>query len=371
MRGKKNFTKDIMDSIDFTKLRGLGVVEKAPEKVSTRPPLVSVSRELVNSTIKDNYDKDQKQYTLFDLLEKPIQQRIEQEQERRLAVEYLHLSQGESRLISTLANLLYDQNRTDKSGNIVLEEHNKTIFPRGDQKKERTSPILSVKAQDLYKSYTGKVNPSGRDRLQIYETLLGLTSNRVFIWETKNDKGKQVIERDHIPYIFLKEIIPVEGLNEDERTRLRSNTLGSGDIPKIAEYKIYLNPVFISHWYVLRPRDLEERTVKLTGGGRISTAITRWRDYLMTFISSKKFETEIGEEKLIYKLGLEKKYKSRGANSEFIQTKIKEAIRVSTELKIIKTTRVEKGRLGERKYCFTLNKDFYNEYNDILEGESV
>jgi hypothetical protein len=316
---------------------------------------VAVSRNLIDSTYNSNYEiLEEGQPSLFDQLDRQTKTRIVTEEgEKHLATEFLHTTQQESRLLSTIANLYYDKCDTH-NGKPEARKGDLVVFPKG---KQRMTAVLKVTPQELYKEYTGKSNPSGNERTQINKTLINLTKNRMFVWESNKE-----LEKDYLPYIWLGETMSTEGTTEEEREQFKAKGLTSQDLGKADNLKIFLNPVFLGDWYMLRPRDIEEKTILLAEKNKISPALTRLRDYLMGILQRGKDETEIGEVALIYKLGLEKTYKNRGLNSPDIQDRIAEAISLCKKLKIINSYKKGTNRDGGGKYTFCLNKNFLDDY---------
>jgi hypothetical protein len=122
-----------------------------------------------------------------------------------------------------------------------------------------------------------------------------------------------------------------------------------------------LNPLFtdqIDTKFIVFPEDIDRRTAIAAGSlnGRYPEAIIRLRDYLVREISNKRFNPEIGAEKLPYQLGLDGFIKDRRRKK--IKETIEKAFNAVKALGLVEKIEEIPGAQGQKKYVFSLNKEW-------------
>lgn len=274
------------------------------------------------------------------------------------------LTPAEDKLINAIYNLLHQksENKNTKSeffygGNIQGQ-----LVDYGPQK--AMAVRLKIRPAELYKEFTGTDLYSGKDIINIKNTLYGLTKKQHLIRydrhrnEKRGRKTVKVIDRIE----YLQSLIQIakwyEGMTDKE-----VKNLDAGD-QTIREQKeeliLVLHPLFtdqIDDKYVEYPSDISQRTAIACGGPMSVTAsVIALRDYLLREISAKRDTSTLNEENLISKLGLTS-YKESG-RKKLLDTRIKEAIEACTKLGIIIDTKIETGAQDQIKYTFTINSDF-------------
>lgn len=276
----------------------------------------------------------------------------------------IKLTPSEDKLISAIYNLLHAKS---ESKNIESEQFYSGNYTTHLVKHGNTtskSAVLRIRPSELYKEYLGKDTYSGKDILNIKNTLYGLCDKKFLIQydrqrrEKSGAKEKILVDRieDFQPIIRVMNYI--EGMSPKEVKSLDEGNQTIRD--QKGELILALNPLLtdqINSKYVEYPSDINKRTMIASGGAmRVTESIIDLRDYLLREISAKRYKCPINEETLINQIRLTS-YEKSGRKKQ-LHRKIKEAIEASKKLGIIIDFDMQIGARGQRKYIFILNPDF-------------
>jgi hypothetical protein len=219
---------------------------------------------------------------------------------------------------------------------------------------------------ELYTAYCGSKEYSGKEISEIKSVIDSLQAKMFLIKYDRISKvkvGRKLEERtDRIEHTrpLLEVIKYTKGLTNSEKECLDK---GEGD-EKIREKKskiiFRLHPVLtdqIDMKWVDYPQDINQRTAIASGGKqKVSGAINTLRDYLMRELSAKRYECEINSEKLPYLLKLDNYIRDK--RKKLIQETINNAFKACMNLNLLLGVKEAIGASGQKKYVFTLNKDF-------------
>lgn len=261
----------------------------------------------------------------------------------------IRLEAAEFNLLMALCFLLHDksENKDTDLERYLMGNH----FPEGKIYEMeyggqlRSAPSLMIEESELIKEYLGRDNYSGKDQKNILSILDKLTE-KVFITileQTVKNKKDTIKLRDYLPLIRKKEI-----------------TSGSGK--KI--YIITLNPIIVEQIktkYVLIPRNLRKRISKEIGHGNSITQATNLLIYYLFHqrtkenykAATKSYITEINEDNLFGKLGLDKHIKRRQPKRAI--TSLDEAIRICIGIGLCKKANRVEGKQRQWKWRFELH----------------
>ena len=272
------------------------------------------------------------------------------------------LTPPENRLVTAIRSELFNksENKDFNSERYYMGNY----FPHGEVIKTNfggqimTVPHLLVSRGDLYKAFLGKDKYAGKDQKDI-DRLLRSFSQRYFLTIYKQHvsiNGQIKINRitEYLPLVRLKRLD--KGLSEIEDGLLDQGgdfTNGNG------EYLLAINPIWVDQIktkWVEFPHDLNTRLGNAVGHwNKITPATTYLINYLFHQRSTKNFVTEINEENLFIKLGLDKYIKRR--KRKLAESYLEESIRVSKEIKLCQNVEKVMGAQGQTKFIFTINDE--------------
>ena len=316
------------------------------------------SGHLIDQTLK--YKNASKQLTLFDLLDE-TKEKIGDSLVEVKALG-IRLSASEDKMLKALSKILYErQNPILNSGN--FKNANSQDFPfcsYGGKEQKAAAPILRISPATLYKAYLDSDDYSGADIKFINKTLFEL-SRKVFliVYDRKRtENGKKVTDRIEDYQSLVKIMSYIEGLSESELEALES-----GDTlirEKKNELIIGLNPIFVDQIntkYIEFPSDINKRTTIAAGGPNlVSDSTVILRDYMLRELSAGRLQAEINEESLPLLLRLDRYIEQR--KKSLVAKRISSAINTVKNLGIISSFKIIPGADGQKKYVFTLNKNF-------------
>jgi hypothetical protein len=311
----------------------------------------NASGSIVDQGLNNNYEIDKKQLTFEDLGLRT------QERDLELGI---NLPAGARALKNTLERLFFE--KSSKSG---LGNYKPTVALLFGV--EHTAPRYLTSHQELAREHTGKTKPSGSDILEVRRNLKVLSEKtHMFTMRGAKDKsGNRPVLVDHARII----INLVEGYEEVTEAEDATLTRNSPTIATLKKGKILLtgNPIFaldIDRKYVPKPTDINERIRDASGSNKPSEAISRFSDYLHRQLTDPVTKAtgrhEIGEDKLIYALGLDK-YQKEGRKKK-VREGIEGAIKTCSHARLPLLLEVSKSwdKSGKPKYIFTLNRHFPN-----------
>jgi uncharacterized protein YunC (DUF1805 family) len=238
------------------------------------------------------------------------------------------------------------------------------LVPYGGKSQEAKAVMLRLRPAELYKEYLGDDDYSGKEISNIKSVLHGLNQKKFLIIydrkrivlsgktkENRTDRIEEFASLIHIvSYIEDMTDAEVQSLNSgDESVRERKG-----------ELIIALNPLLtdqISSKYVEYPTDINKRTMIASGGHlHVTESINALRDYMLREMSNKRYKCEINFDRLPYILKLDNYIKNY--RKKLIQQRVEGAIKAVRNLGIILDVEITDGARGQKKYIFTLNKDF-------------
>jgi len=326
----------------------------------------TVSGHYIDQKLKHSYERETKQLSLFDALLPQTKEKITEEE---VIVEGIKLTEKEEQVLNGILRLLYEKSDTKKdNGN---KPSNKQTYFKGNLPAERVNyggiitetPKLRFKPSELYETVLSNKAPSGFEIAIIRKALRSLQNRKYLIaYNRKYTVGKKIkIDRIEEYQPLLKILHYYKGLSQEELNKIEA---GDQTIKKAkGEIILLLNPLFIDQVdtkFIEYPVDINRLTKIARGGGRVHTAITNLRDYLLRAISSQKkkniIEHTIDKDKLHYQLGLEKFVKQ--SRKKLLQTRVEESIEVCKNLNLITEAEEQTGVKGQAQIVFTLNLNY-------------
>ncbi|WP_194848447.1 hypothetical protein [Candidatus Neptunochlamydia vexilliferae] len=320
------------------------------------------SGHMIDQKLKYEFPK-KNQITIFDMIQsKPIKSKIEKHGFEVKSVG-VRLTAPEDKLLNALQTLLHQksQNLNPHDPDYYKGNVEPTLVIFGKEKKE--SPRIRIRPGELYKTYLGNANYSGKDIKFVRETLMNLSAKKfLMLFDRKRqvtEKGKTKILTDRIEeYQSLIQVIKyTEGIEEKDLKKMSDNT---SIFDSKGELIIGFNPILVEQIntkYVEYPTNINKRMVIAAGGHRLVTeAMNILRDYLMRELASKRTTVEINEERLPHVLKLTKYLQSR--QKKRVAQRISDAIQTVTNLGLLASFEYVEGREGQMKYIFHINPDF-------------
>jgi hypothetical protein len=312
------------------------------------------SGHLTDQILRYDYPKDKnRQLNIFDALLDGTKKDIEVAGvEVTEIVEGIKLSPSETKIIDCLCRLLHETSQTSDtkkedyySGNIGYE----LVEYGGD--KSTPAPKLAFTLYELTSEYKGGEYVSGKDIENVKQILTDLDSKRFLLSyvETTKKKDGGRIERkieDFRKLIHIVKISQTEYSKEDIELSKKEETI------------ILLNPIFrrqIDSKFILYPNDINRRTIIAYGSHNLSDIALRLRDYLIRELSSKRYQPEIGLDKLYYLLAEKWMKESR---KKKVKEYTEKAIETVTALGLLLSYEIKTASNGEPKVVFTLDKNW-------------
>jgi hypothetical protein len=346
------------NAVDILRAYGrfLRLIKKYPELI--RPSKFKTSWDFVDQKLMTRGEAHT-QLSLFDDLGNSSEwERLEGNND--LWINELHGRGGEWRLINSLFQIVEDAkgSRSSEAKYGVSTSKYNNIEGLTDKQVH----YLRLKKKILYKTYTGKDNPSGQDIKLVNKTLESLEKKyiRVFYQRPKKGKGgKRLYDLIEINEPLIKMARVHKDINEAER----SGILNKGEALDKTELVISFNPVLIDQLetrYLLYARDISSRIAEAAGGpNSVTNAMTQLTDYLIRAIHTQREKSPahfVYTETLINKLGLSK-YK-RAGRRKLVQDRLLNAIRVTKIIGLHGGVERKAGKDGREGYEFTLNLDY-------------
>ena len=298
------------------------------------------------------------QLSIWDSLQPQTKRWIESggDIEGKSIVEGIRLSPAEQKVIDSLSKMLHYQSQNIDPESPAYYTGNAPAgvvpYPEIDNPSgQRTAPKLIFTLYELTKDYKGGDAIGGKDVENVKNVLLALSSRRYLIKyiETEHKKnGKKTVRKieTYSPLLQVVDISEVEYSREDV------------ELSKKEETVIILNPIFrnqIDSKYILLPNDINKRTTEAYGSHNVSDATFRLREYLMRELSNKRFNPQIGLNKLYWTLCPKWMGESR---KKKVKTYTEKALETMKALGLLQSYEVKTGSTGEPKIIFTLNKDW-------------
>jgi len=323
-----------------------------------------VGGHFIDRKLEYEYPKDE-QPTLFDKLSPQFVSEI-QESKIEIKTVGIRLTPAEDKLMNAIYKLLHDKSENrDTNSELFYSGNDQTlIIPYGGLNQEAKAVQLRLKPTELYKEYIGEDEYSGKEISNIKNILYGLNEKKfLIIYDRKRTitSGKTKENRTDRIEEFASLIRIVRYI--EDMTDAEVQSLNSGDSSvreKKGELIIALNPLLtdqINSKYVEYPTDINKRTMIASGGHlHVTESINALRDYMLREMSNKRYKCEINFDRLPYILKLDNYIKSY--RKKLIQQRIDDAIKSVRNLGIILDVEITDGSKGQKKYIFTLNKEF-------------
>ena len=354
MTKKKDFKKELDDNIDFSQLRGLGIAPLGTTisgaTTTGLSPSFPISGHFVDqSLLNESYKREiGGQIPLFrSILNVMLKNDIEEDNTAGLIVAGLNLDRNEDKLVSAIMRLLYKKSDGKEWGNNPSDRQS-----YGGQIKDY--PKLLIKPRQLYKEYTGKDNPSGREVEIVNKYLVKLsTKKRLLIYKrTYIENKKKKIDRVEAYQPLITYYKGYKGLTPEEDAKIDKGEGYRGEKDLLL---ITLSPIFIDQIdskKIFFPMDMEEQYIEAVGGNKnkVTELIRSLHKNILTMKSGTQYPyKEINELKVIYQGGLQKEYKK---NKGRVETKVEEAFKAMVKMKAIsKYEKLTNGK-GEPKYRY-------------------
>lgn len=310
---------------------------------------------LVDQTLKYSYPRDKSnQLPLFDSITTEDTKNLIRESGVEVSelVEGINLSPSESKVIDCLCKLLHENSQITEStkedyysGNIGYE-----LVPFGGEL-NTPAPKLGFTLYELTKEYKGEDYVSGKDIENVKQILTNLDNKKFLLSyvETTKIKGGGRIERKIEEF---RKLIHILKISETEYNKENI------ELNKREDIIILLNPIFrrqIDSKFILYPNDINRRTIIAYGSHNISEVTIRLREYLTRELGSKRYEPEIGLDRLYYLLAEKWMKESR---KKKVKEYTEKAIETVKALGLLISYEEKKNDLGEPKIVFTLNKNW-------------
>jgi len=309
---------------------------------------------------KLHYEKPaSKQICLFDKLSPLTVDKIKEDSVKHIGIK---LSPPEDKLVNAITRLLAKKSQTIdyKAEDYYMGNQTTRLVPYGVTGQKEKSAVLRFKKSELLTEFYSNNRYSG-DEIKYFDRIFASFKDKKWLIRYKRTvlegkEQKHTIIEDYLPLVRILQIFDnlsteeaakVEGYNTEFRTHA-------------VEYILSLHPIItdqIDSKYIEFPEDIDYRTkIAAESPLSVSEAIILLRDYLISEMSAGRYESEINEENLVYKLRLDKHIRSR--KKDRLQEQLAKAIQVSQHLGIILDVEKTTGSMGQNKYIFKLNKDF-------------
>lgn len=308
------------------------------------------------------------QMDIFDSLGNETKDKIE-ERGIEIRTEGIKLTPPQDKLLNALMKLLHEksENRDEKSEQFYAGNCEVALVNYGGRGLKGRSATLRIYPSELYKAYLDNEQYSGHE-IKFIKSVLQDTEQQKFliIYEKKYEiigaKGKREKRTDRIEEFqsLFKIISFFEGLTDEEAKKLDD---GNEEVrERRGELIIGFNPLLtdqINSKYVEYPEDINRRTMIAAGGYKLVTeSVNALRDYLLREISNKRKTAEINEDNLTHILKLDAYLKA--SRKSRIKARMQSAIQAAKNLGLITHFERVQGALGQWKYIFHLNPDFYD-----------
>ena len=318
----------------------------------------------LDKKLEYEYPKD-KQLSLFDKISPQMANKIE-ELKIEITTVGIRLTPSEDKLMNAIYKLLHEksENRNKDSELFYSGNEQHQVVPYGGTSQEAKAVMLRLKPTELYKEYVGEDEYSGKEISNIKSVLYGLNQKKfLIIYDRKRVilNGKTKENRTDRIEEFASLIHIVSYIEDMTDAEVQSLNKGEDSVrEKKGELIIALNPLLtdqISSKYVEYPTDINKRTMIASGGHlHVTESINALRDYMLREMSNKRYKCEINFERLPYVLKLDNYIKNY--RKKLIQQRVDGAIKAVRNLGIILDVEITDGARGQKKYIFTLNKDF-------------
>ena len=308
---------------------------------------------LTDQLLKYNYPKDKTtQLSIFDSLQEDTKKEIRiAKVERSEIVEGIKLSPAETKLIDSLCKLLHEKSQTSEPGKKDYYTGNVGSELVEYSGAKDIAPKLAFTLYELTKEYKGGEAISGKD-VDNVKAILTELDNRKFLLsyvETVHKKGGGRIERKMEDFRKLIHIVKIS------QTEFNREDI---ELSKKEETVIMLNPIFrrqIDSKFILYPPDLNKRSIIAYGSHNISEVTLRLRDYLIRELSSKRYQPEIGLERLYFLVAEKWMREGRKKKVKEYLDKAQETVKA---LGLLLSYQIKQAGNGEPKVVFSLNKDW-------------
>jgi len=328
-----------------------------------------VSGHFIDQKLKTTSHKKGRQLDIFETLLPGTKEKIK-EIDRELIVEGIKLTEKEEQILNGILRLFHEKSDTKKDSK--NQPSNRLTYYKGNQPssleltyggKNTSAPFIKFKPSELYDAVLSNKNASGKEVKDIKDGLYSLQDKKFLIaYQRKYKQGnKEKFDRIEEYRPLIKIVTYFQGLTEEELRKVEAGDEETRN--KRGEIILALNPIFndqIDSKFIEYPNDINKLTRIARGGGRVHTAITQLRDYLIRAISTlKKKGIErhtIDKENLPYILGLDNYIKDR--RKKLIEQRIEESIETCKNLNIITEVNIITGAKGQAQYEFILNLNY-------------
>lgn len=342
---------------------------------TVKPPSFRVSAHYMDQVREGLLPEEPYQQSLLDLIkEKKIDEALFTDiQGRGIAHVGINLSPLEWRFMNSLLILLKEksENKDTTSPDFYKGNYDGRLSSDwGEVKLE--GPSLIISHAELYKAFAGHSEYSGSDAKQALKTLNSLAKRDFFIhygrrYEAARDKkGKPIYKTDIISKIrplLLLDYSAMEMSDEETRSYLSGDTITH---KKKAKIIVHINPIVIDQIdggklkygkYVSLPVDINHQIILAAGHkNAVTVAMTQMVTYFLTELSNGRHTFELNKDTLIKKIHLSE-YKRKG-RKQTLEKKVKDALDVCKKMELLTSHQKVKGREGQEKFIFTLNKDY-------------
>lgn len=337
---------------------------KKDDKIKIVPPIISLpeiiednsvgkykrSGHLTDQMLKYDYPKETKQLSLFDELSSTTINAIESEGiQISEIVEGIKLSPSEQKVIDCLSKLLHHKSQNSNPNiNTYYSGNQDYEMVQYGSDRATIAPKLAFTIYELTQEYKGGERVGGKDLKNVVSILQELDTKRFLVSyiETTKTKDGGRIEKKIEDFKKLIHILKISETTYDNK---------DVEISKQEETIILLSPIFIRQIdskFILYPNDINKRTIIAYGSHTISEITFRLRDYLMRELSSKRYNPEIGLNKLYFLLA--EKWMKENRKKKVAEYTDK-AIETVKKLGLLESFELKKASNGEQKMVFKLN----------------
>lgn len=253
----------------------------------------------------------------------------------------IKLTPPEDRIIHALMNLLKKKEVEHHNSDVIVES-----MSYGDQNPQKCNfMIITCTEKEILNQVYGEKKHSGTHIKRFRKTFIQLAGRKFVIqykktFISKNNKKESCIINEKRNLIKIHSTIPAEKI----KTPLT--------------YQIVLHPILtdqIDTKYVSFSECIHEKTLHASERV-VADATIRLRDYLLSEISAGRYNVQINQENLIYRLHLEKYLFGRNKNKALHQ--ISKSIEVCIKIRLVSKVEETIGAKGQKKYVFKLQNPY-------------
>ena len=322
------------------------VIYRDKVKVSNHVPRIRHSSDYVANKLRH----DQITSTNIDNL--PLELQTIPHKDMTVKCVGIHLSPYQDKIMNTLFNMIQDNRASDS---IYAESSSKQRIIKG-----RQNTVFLITNQHQYmKTLAGKSDYSGAEIKSGINGLLSLDrEKRLMCYRAPSQQEKSAIDQflvyeSLITWIRYRTGISLKdlGILDDDIKSFNDNN----DIWIIGFHRVCTEA--LNSRYVLYPLNIDKLTADACGGSKkITSSITKLRDFALQQISFKQQCTIRNEAELDSMLGLDEEIRRGGKKRG--NKKRDTTITAIKKMNLIKNCKTQIGKQGQKQYSFEFNLDY-------------